>query len=221
MKSGTVIAILGLIILMFLGPITLSLKDAAAGIVIMIFGFLMFIGGLAHTLTSEEEKEAPPPPPSPPSHDAKTEQYSLEREECETEAETIQELRERVEEYRKELETVQDAYGQLQIKMKKLEDEIKAKDEMINTLKEELEKRKELESIAEAESKRMESLQQSRAPKVRLIAYDTDLAVYDYIIAHGGTINIRKASKDLGLPIEQLKEAIERLKRAGRLTEAS
>ncbi|MEM2739000.1 MAG: hypothetical protein QXK93_08455 [Candidatus Bathyarchaeia archaeon] len=110
------------------------------------------------------------------------------------------------------------AYEHLRTKVKKLEEELKAKDEIINALKEELKKSQVHEHPTSIEGE--ESFQSiKKTPRIRLIAYDTDLAVYDYIIAHQGTINLRKAARDLGLSIEQLKEAIERLKKEGRLTE--
>lgn len=42
--------------------------------------------------------------------------------------------------------------------------------------------------------------------------------VYDYIVAHDGVISLSTASKDLGLSIDQLKQATEALKKKGRLS---
>jgi len=41
--------------------------------------------------------------------------------------------------------------------------------------------------------------------------------VYDYIIKHEGTISLSQAARDLGISLEELKAAIERLKEEGRL----
>jgi hypothetical protein len=41
--------------------------------------------------------------------------------------------------------------------------------------------------------------------------------VYDYIVKHEGVISMTKASEDLGLSVEQLKQATEELKKKGRL----
>jgi len=46
---------------------------------------------------------------------------------------------------------------------------------------------------------------------------DLDKKVLDYIASHGGSISINKAVEDLGLTRESLLEAIERLKKAGKL----
>ncbi|MBS7655226.1 Ig-like domain repeat protein [Candidatus Bathyarchaeota archaeon] len=46
---------------------------------------------------------------------------------------------------------------------------------------------------------------------------DLDKKVLDYIASHGGSISINKAVEDLGLTKESLLEAIERLKKAGKL----
>jgi hypothetical protein len=41
--------------------------------------------------------------------------------------------------------------------------------------------------------------------------------VYDYIVRHDGVISMSKASQDLGIPVEQLKQTTESLKKKGRL----
>jgi ribosomal protein L40E len=41
--------------------------------------------------------------------------------------------------------------------------------------------------------------------------------VYDYIVKHDGVISLSKASKDLGVSVDKLKEATENLKKEGRL----
>jgi len=41
--------------------------------------------------------------------------------------------------------------------------------------------------------------------------------VYDYIIKHEGTISLSQAARDLGVSLDELKAAIERLKEEGRL----
>jgi ribosomal protein L40E len=46
---------------------------------------------------------------------------------------------------------------------------------------------------------------------------DLDKKVLDYIASHGGSISINKAVEDLGLTRESLLEAVERLKKAGKL----
>jgi hypothetical protein len=45
----------------------------------------------------------------------------------------------------------------------------------------------------------------------------SDEKVYDYIVKHQGVISLSKASKDLGIAVEQLKEITEKLKKMGRL----
>jgi hypothetical protein len=42
--------------------------------------------------------------------------------------------------------------------------------------------------------------------------------VYNYIVNHQGIISISVASEELGIPVEQLKEITERLKREGKLS---
>jgi len=44
-----------------------------------------------------------------------------------------------------------------------------------------------------------------------------DEKVFEYILAHDGTISFKKAAEELGTAVEQVKGAAERLKRAGRL----
>lgn len=44
-----------------------------------------------------------------------------------------------------------------------------------------------------------------------------DEKVYNYILEHKGTISLSKACTDLGIKLEELKESIERLKKAGKL----
>jgi hypothetical protein len=41
--------------------------------------------------------------------------------------------------------------------------------------------------------------------------------VYDYVVKHDGVISVSKASQDLGIPVERLKQATESLKKKGRL----
>lgn len=41
--------------------------------------------------------------------------------------------------------------------------------------------------------------------------------LYDYIIAHEGTISVKRAAEELGVTVDQVKDAAERLKRSGRL----
>ncbi|MGQ9640129.1 MAG: hypothetical protein ACUVUB_06760 [Candidatus Bathyarchaeia archaeon] len=48
-----------------------------------------------------------------------------------------------------------------------------------------------------------------------------DEKVYDYIVEHSGVISWSKASKDLGVTVEQLKESAQRLKEAGRIMPSS
>jgi hypothetical protein len=45
----------------------------------------------------------------------------------------------------------------------------------------------------------------------------SDDRVYDYIVKHEGVISLSTASTDLGIPVEELKEITERLKKQGRL----
>jgi predicted transcriptional regulator of viral defense system len=45
-----------------------------------------------------------------------------------------------------------------------------------------------------------------------------DDKVYDYIVKHEGVISTSKASSDLGLSVNELKEITERLKKKGLLT---
>jgi hypothetical protein len=47
---------------------------------------------------------------------------------------------------------------------------------------------------------------------------DLDQKLFDYISEHGGTISLSTASGELGVPIEEIKASIERLKRAGKIT---
>ncbi len=51
------------------------------------------------------------------------------------------------------------------------------------------------------------------APKVE----SADDKVYNYIVKHEGVISLSKASKDLGIPVGELKRITERLKKKGRL----
>ena len=44
-----------------------------------------------------------------------------------------------------------------------------------------------------------------------------DEKVYDYILKHEGTISLSEASAELGIPVDQLKEITDRLKKQGRL----
>jgi len=46
---------------------------------------------------------------------------------------------------------------------------------------------------------------------------DLDQKLFDYISEHGGTISLSTASGELGVPIEEIKASIERLKRAGKI----
>jgi len=46
----------------------------------------------------------------------------------------------------------------------------------------------------------------------------TENKVYDYIVNHNGVISLSAASADLGVPVDELKEITERLKREGRLS---
>jgi hypothetical protein len=46
---------------------------------------------------------------------------------------------------------------------------------------------------------------------------DIDDKIYEYIQSKGGTIGMRSASEDLGLPAEAIKEAIQRMTMEGRL----
>jgi hypothetical protein len=48
----------------------------------------------------------------------------------------------------------------------------------------------------------------------------TDEKVYDYLVRNKGTISWEKASKDLDIPIEDLKKSSEKLKKAGRISPA-
>lgn len=220
MKAGTAIAVLGFLI-MFFGMLSIDLVAP-----FFIIGLTLTIVGAIANIVSGGEKEHPhPPPPPPPTYEPnqRTDQQNVEREMDWAEAKGVQELKERVEEYRRILESTRAAYRELKEKVKHLEDEIRVKDEIIGKLEKELELKEKTEQkhLATTQAGEIETLQQDKkAPRVRLIAYDVDLAVYDYIIAHQGTINLRKAAKDLGLSIEQLKEAIERLKKEGRLTES-
>ncbi len=56
------------------------------------------------------------------------------------------------------------------------------------------------------------------APIAPLIEPSTENKVYDYIVKHEGIISLSEASADLAIPVEQLKEITERLKREGRLS---
>jgi hypothetical protein len=55
------------------------------------------------------------------------------------------------------------------------------------------------------------------APLEESAASSLDEKVYDYIVKNEGVISLSKASSDLGLPVSELKEITERLKRQGRL----
>jgi len=44
-----------------------------------------------------------------------------------------------------------------------------------------------------------------------------DERVYNYIVEHEGTIALSQAAKDLGITVDELNAAIERLKSQGRL----
>lgn len=215
MKAGTAIAVLGFLIMPF-------------GIVFapfIIIGLILMIAGAIANIVSAGKKEQPQPlPPPPPTYETnqRTDQQNVEPEIGQAEVKAVQEPKEQVEEYRRILESTRAAYEQLEEKVKRLEDEIRVKDEIISKLEKELELKEKTEQKYNAteEEGKVETLQHAKkAPKVRLITYDLDLAIYDYIVAHQGTINLRKAARDLGLSIEQLKEAIERLKKEGKLTE--
>lgn len=223
MKTGTVVAAFGFL-LMFFAIVNISRYPQYAGgaAFFFILGLTLTIAGAIANVISGGKREEPPSPPMYEIYE-KSRQQDLIHKKGEAENNEVQELKERLEEYRRELESTRTAYEQLEAKVKSLEDEIRAKDEIIGKLEKELELKEKTEQkhLATTQAGEIETLQQDKkAPRVRLIAYDVDLAVYDYIIAHQGTINLRKAAKDLGLSIEQLKEAIERLKKEGRLTES-
>ena len=55
-----------------------------------------------------------------------------------------------------------------------------------------------------------------RAPVSAALTPSED-KVYDYIVNHQGIISLSKASADLGIPVEELKELTEHLKKEGRL----
>ncbi len=56
---------------------------------------------------------------------------------------------------------------------------------------------------------------ESRAP---VVASAIDDRVFNYIVAHEGVISLSKAAQELGIHLDELKAATERLKRAGRLS---
>ncbi len=70
------------------------------------------------------------------------------------------------------------------------------------------------EAPAEAEEKR-----EIPAPKIIPMGEMMPLheRVYDYIIKHEGTISLSQAARDLGVSLDELKAAIERLKEEGKL----
>ena len=57
----------------------------------------------------------------------------------------------------------------------------------------------------------------SMAPVVPTQVPPLDEKVYDFILKHEGTISFSEASAELGIPIDQLKEITDRLKKQGRL----
>ena len=59
--------------------------------------------------------------------------------------------------------------------------------------------------------------QKCGAPVVAVEATALEDKVYDYIVKHEGVISMTKASEDLGISVEQLKETTEGLKKKGRL----
>ena len=46
---------------------------------------------------------------------------------------------------------------------------------------------------------------------------DLDSTIYDYILSNEGRIAVVKASEDLGLPVDRVREAVQRLTIEGRL----
>lgn len=146
--------------------------------------------------------EPPPPPPSPP---VEPTTKALEDE--------IAELKRQLAEKDEALNSISKAYEQLEITVKELEEELKKKDEIISKLEGEKTgmKAEKIKHTTEQERK--------KPPMVRLVTFDIDLTVYDYIISHGGTINLQQACRDLGITPKELREAIQRLKRAGKIAE--
>ncbi len=66
--------------------------------------------------------------------------------------------------------------------------------------------------------KRATFCQKCGAPVVATERQTSERRVYDYIVKHDGVISLSKASKDLGLPVEEIKKVTENLKKEGRLT---
>jgi hypothetical protein len=62
------------------------------------------------------------------------------------------------------------------------------------------------------------SCEKCRTPVAAVRTISDEEKVYDYIVSHQGIISLSAASGDLGIPVEQLKEITERLKREGRLS---
>src|SRR5208283_3330717 len=58
--------------------------------------------------------------------------------------------------------------------------------------------------------------QKCGAPVVATERHTSERRVYDYIVKHDGVISLSKASKDLGLPVEEIKKVTENLKKEGR-----
>jgi len=56
------------------------------------------------------------------------------------------------------------------------------------------------------------------APIVATERLTVEDRVYDYIVKHDGVISLSKASKDLGLSVEEIRKVTENLKKKGRLT---
>ena len=163
--------------------------------IIALFGLFLLLIGVIYYAASKSTSPPPPPQTKTPPNAETTSSNKLEQQ-------------------RNELNEIYEAYSELQKTVEELREEVKRKDEIIQKLREKIEAKEKTVSIS---TEAMHT--KKKAPAVRLITYDTDLIVYDYVIAHEGTINLKKAAQELGTTVEEVRNAIERLKKSGKLTE--
>jgi len=125
-------------------------------------------------------------------------------------------LQEQLQEHRNELNKAYGNYERLEKAIKDLQEEIKVKDETILNLKEQL-------ATQKAKTRETATDQSSRKSKPVPVAQPEpnigDQNVFRYITDHSGTISLEKAARDLRIPMDELRRAIGRLKRTGRITQ--
>jgi len=99
--------------------------------------------------------------------------------------------------------------------LKELQEETKDKDETILDLKKQLK----IQKAKRRGATTKQNAQRSKPVPLGQQVLDKDQTVYQYIVKHGGTISIGKAAQELHIPVENLRNTIERLKKAGTIAQ--